>query len=104
MTPNRKIVLTAAGVAAVYFGWDQVTRHSARRPIEEPRHRLKSEEVGELSKKPEAIHLKVRSERVDDWKVQWELQRKQDKERQFFEWRDGKLGAPPASISASLNG
>lgn len=100
---NRNLVLTVAGAAALSLGLIQATRRSARQPIEDVPKKPRNEDTRtrEVPGKGVPVDLLIRQIEMPDWKQQWELHRKQDRERNFFEWRDAKEGTHAFASSMS---
>ena len=90
---KRNIVLTIAGVAALFFGLDQANRRSTRQSIEVLPQKSRNEDTRKREEPGKGVPADLLIIRIDktDWKKQREFEKKQDRERNFFEWRDGKL-------------
>ena len=99
---KRTIVLTIAGAATVCFGWVQMTRPRASQRAEALPHKPQKEDARtrKLPDKVVPAELMIRSKRAVVT-PDWELHKKQDRERNFFEWRDGKLETPSFASSVS---
>ena len=98
---KRNAFLALAGAAAVCFVMVQLTKCSTHQSTENmPRD--SQQDARRVPAPPAIIELQKRLEMqsdTPDWKMEREKNRKQDRERNLFEWRDARLGSGAFALS-----